>query len=728
MVVNRIVILGLVCFINVGAAAPSVFRASEPVGPDETVLVTGAGFEQVDSIVVQRISDIGDSDSETTPVRVDPIQPSSTSVKFTIPTDLGDGVYRYTISTPNGAVSALLNAPAVFWIQGDRGSCATPGGILRAIGRNIARNGEATLSLLKGDGAVVVRLRPIHYSKWDASFVPPASLGAGEYKLRLQNGQGGSYGAVVAGAFEICKSSLPPAVVLDVKTFGARGDGLADDTSAFGHAIVEAGKRGGEVRVPRGRYRLSAALHIPPGVVLRGERRDLASLMWKDFDDPPPALIDGEGDFGLEDLTLYASNHRHIIEGGCAPREADRGRVRLRRLTIRATAYRGHIRSDDAFRTQQAMEKATGTGADTLRLCGVNIEVTDSNLYGSARAFEFVNPRYAYIARNSFFNGRAGWYAFTGANGVIFENNVVAGVDETASGGGIFANGASPVSSNIVFYANRFERMYGWDREAITTDGPGGFYYGAVRAVDDRTIALASGSDANPTPGSNSFAGSPWSGASVYVLAGRGAGQYATVRARDRGNVTLNSALQVAPDETSIVTIVPTQSHQLYIENRFSDAGIGAQLYGTAFESYFVGNVSERSGGFVSWALWYHHVQPSWGVQFLGNRILDGNVYRGGSNSATDAGDSVVGGFVAPSPLTRTSLMRGVVVRGNHLEGNAHIEVNGNSTDFPSVKDAIVESNRIEHSDVGVVVQGLLDGFYSRRNIFIDVQHQEIKR
>lgn len=720
-------LLGWVGLVGVCVAAPSIFYASDPVGPDETVLVTGAGLEEIDSIFVQRIPD--DAGTLPPPIRVDPVQPSSTSVKFTIPPEVASGMYRYTLATRDGSASGVLNAPAVFWSQGDRGSCATPGGVLRILGRNIARNESATLSLSTSDGAIVVALHPQRHTMWDASFSLPTSLDVGIYRLRLQNGQGGALGAVDAGTFGICRSAMRPAVSIDPKSFGALGDGHADDTAAIAHALGEAAKNGGEVRLPRGRYRLSDALHIPAGVILRGERRDLVALIWKDFESPPSALVEGGGDFSLEDVTLYASNHLHVVDGGCAPQPRDGGKVRLHRVTIRASAYRGHISAADANRLQQSLYRATGTGADTLRLCGPDIEVTDSDIYGSSRAFELLAPRHAYIARNKFYNGRGGWYAIHGGDGVILEGNVVSGVDVTASGGGVSPIRTSLVSSNVLFYSNTFERMYGWDREAVTTDGPGGFYYGAVAPIGDGAISIASPSTAAAIPGSISFADSPsWAGATLFVLGGRGAGQFATVEARDGERITLDKPLQIEPDVSSIVTIVPARTHHLYVDNYFSDVGIAVQLYGTALESYVVGNVSERSGGFVDWALWYHHVQASWGTQFLDNRILDGNVYRGGSNAATEAGDSILGAFVAPWRHNRTPLIRGTIIRGNRLEGNAHIEINGRSTEFASIKDVIVEANSIEHADVGIVRQGLLDGVYRRKNAFVDVQRSEVSR
>ncbi|MEP6689244.1 MAG: right-handed parallel beta-helix repeat-containing protein [Gemmatimonadales bacterium] len=62
------------------------------------------------------------------------------------------------------------------------------------------------------------------------------------------------------------------AAVLNVRDWGARGDGTSDDTAAFQHALDAAGPAGGTVLVPRGRYRFS----VPLGI--RGDRTELVGL------------------------------------------------------------------------------------------------------------------------------------------------------------------------------------------------------------------------------------------------------------------------------------------------------------------------------------------------------------------------------------------------------------------------------------------------------------------
>ncbi|MEK5254670.1 glycosyl hydrolase family 28-related protein [Paenibacillus sp. FSL F4-0125] len=58
----------------------------------------------------------------------------------------------------------------------------------------------------------------------------------------------------------------------NVKDFGAKGDGIKNDTQAFQDALNAAGNRGGGVVfAPEGHYRINGNLIVPTGVTLRGD-------------------------------------------------------------------------------------------------------------------------------------------------------------------------------------------------------------------------------------------------------------------------------------------------------------------------------------------------------------------------------------------------------------------------------------------------------------------------
>ncbi len=78
----------------------------------------------------------------------------------------------------------------------------------------------------------------------------------------------------IAVAFLLSFSGAVFALELNVKDFGAVGDGKTDDTAAFQKALDQAGNAGGGiVNVPTGSYRIDGTLVIPGSVTLLGTYR-----------------------------------------------------------------------------------------------------------------------------------------------------------------------------------------------------------------------------------------------------------------------------------------------------------------------------------------------------------------------------------------------------------------------------------------------------------------------
>ncbi|HXF07848.1 MAG TPA: glycosyl hydrolase family 28-related protein [Candidatus Acidoferrales bacterium] len=704
-------------FASSAFAAPTIFWASDPVKPGETVLVVGDGFGDKPAVRVERLDD--GAGGPTAGVAVEPVQASDQSLKFRLPDDLGAGVYRVQIGAGKDAATWTLNKPAVYWAQGDQGTSATPGGWVRVFGRNIGDPAVPAVLTLVADGGAVQRITSTAATPWEARFAIPASLRPGQYTLRISNGRGGEAALADAGRLRVAPAEAWSERQVNVRDFGAVGDGRTDDTAAVQKALDTAGQGGGVVYFPRGRYQLTDAVTIPRGVRLRGERRDWVSVFWPDMDAPPEALLRGSNHFGLENLTLYASNYRHLVVGDLEPTAAgEPGHVRIEKVTIRAVRYRGHLKPEQI--DQRYRESLKLESGDTLRLGGDDIVITDSDIYGSGRALYLKQPRGAYIARNHFYNGRGGWYCLSGVDGVIFEDNAITGADLAATGGGINTLGGLPYSQNVYFARNTLSLMHGWDREAMTSDGPGGYYYGGAQAAGAQALTLAG------TPADRAGPPERWRGAGIFVLSGRGMGQFAQVRDVQGSTVHMDRPWRVAPDAGSVLTIAPMQQNYLFIDNNFTDAGVALQYYGTSVNHIAAGNKSTRTGGFLNIGTWYHHYQPTWYCQFLGNDIVEGNMYRGGPNNAMLSGEAVIGTFGWQKPPNTAPLALASILRGNHLQSNAHLEANGgNDAAAPGVRDVVVENNVVENADLGLAVSAGVTGLWAGGNRYSNVSEPE---
>ncbi|OGV65348.1 MAG: hypothetical protein A3K19_11660 [Lentisphaerae bacterium RIFOXYB12_FULL_65_16] len=707
-------------------AAPNVFWASDPVRPGDTVMAFGAGFGAAPTIEVARLSDSsigepGDTALEWPRGGRDSaaIQPGDTAVKFTVPAALKPGIFAYRITGPDGAVVGILNRPTVWWAQGDVGVTARAGGWVRLFGKNLVREERPkTKVLLKGPKTV--NLTPESADAYAAKVTLPPDLPTGEYQAFLHNGDGGN--AAWSAPVKIVIENPPawPQAVLNVKDFGADATGLADSTIAVHAALAKAQENGGGIVLfPRGRYQVSETLTLPRCTVVRGESQELTCVFWPDFDDPPKLLLTGTNSFGIEDISFYCSNYITFLSADT--KGDDAGDVSLRRVRVRADIYRGHMKPEEVDRRYRVgLKVGFGGGYWLLVLGGRNVAVSDCDLYSSGCVLSLTQPKGARIENNILGSGRWGGGGVFGGDGVIMENNHYVGCDLMswgAAGGLGFGN-----LSHVYLGHNTFFMENGGDREPITSDASGEVYHGLLAAADATTLTL-------PQPAKDT--GPRWIGAAVYVVDGKGVGQWRKVAGFDGPTkVFVNPPWDVVPDATSTVSIVYLLHRWLVIDNEFTDTGMAVQFYGAALEHIAAGNRSSRTAGYHNFGMNYHGMQPSWFIQWFDNEILEGNIYRADHDNWRLSGDAHIGAYGLVGGDWKYPITLGTVMRRNHLHNNASIVLGselgrtaGGRTD-PLVSGVVVEGNTIENSDVGMHLFQTAHNVWMTGNQFRNVKLQ----
>eukprot|EP00041_Stephanoeca_diplocostata_P021865 m.516564 g.516564 ORF g.516564 m.516564 type:complete len:884 (+) comp21929_c0_seq8:155-2806(+) len=115
-----------------GLSPPVVSWVSNPVQPGQVLLLQGCCFSNTTSVSIVA----GDGQH----AKVTPVQISTNSLKVIVPSTFPNGS-AYNISvidahadTTTTSEASVVNAPDPWWIQGDQGATASPGGWLRVVG------------------------------------------------------------------------------------------------------------------------------------------------------------------------------------------------------------------------------------------------------------------------------------------------------------------------------------------------------------------------------------------------------------------------------------------------------------------------------------------------------------------------------------------------------------------------------------------------------------------
>jgi len=709
MIVTRIswivstVLLALTILPSSALSAPVALWTSDPVAPGQTVLVYGDGFAGCRSVNWERLPD--SSDGHILSGYTEPLQVRPKSVKFALPASAPAGIFRASIGSQSGSVTVTI----ILWAQGDSGTNGTAGGFVRIVGKCLRQPGRHASIRITGMGDSRL-LTPNRSELFTMQASLPSSLRPGIYQIFASSGAGGDAGWSEPLRFVVADPVKASPVQIDAPE-PDQSPTLNSET--LQGLLDKAGIQGGTVRLPPGRWPLDSALTIPRNVTLAGAGMNRTALCWTDFETPPPALIIGHDHFGVRDLAMYALNYANgVIADQTTPTA---GSIRIDRVRMRLDPYRGHLTTDQVNkRLVQAMHNSSG-GGDSLRLGGENIEVADCDIYGGGRCLYLSRASGANIHDNTFYNGRWGWYCFSGNNGVIFENNSITGADLMSTGGGLNCLDGSTCSQNVYYAGNTLKNMFGWDREAMTTDAGGAAYYGLVESAKGTTLTL---------PVDVKWSRN-WAGAAVFVLGGAGEGQYRRIVSTDGRQVSLDKPWKIMPDSTSIITITMLQRNYIFVNNSFTDAGVAIQMYGAAIGNIAYGNTTARTDGYHNFGMNYDGVQPSWYIQWLNNRITDGTVYGGGHDQTVSVGEAHLAVQAMPTrmtPLAPVTLCG--IVRGNVLEDSAHLEVGtGNDAPISMTEEVIVEQNTVRNSDVGLIIGRGCDGILTRNNTFVNCRH-----
>ncbi|HOE60839.1 MAG TPA: glycosyl hydrolase family 28-related protein [Kiritimatiellia bacterium] len=669
----RVLLAGFCTAASLRAAEPAVVWVSQPVAPGEAVVVYGGPWTNVTGVMLK-----GPSELTVTPVRA-----TDDCVTFVYPKTWPLAAFDARVVGGNGTAELRVNAPEVWWVQGDAGMRATPGGWLRVFGRCIGYDGKASLTLRDHTGKATT-LAAGESGPYALRVDLPQSLQAGTFEITLRNGLDSR--AVPVGAVEILAPREPwPERVFDITAYGAVANDFNDDTAAIRAALAALEQAGGGVLyVPRGRFGIQGELSLPPKTLLRGAGMALSQLYWLDEDNPVGALVSGTRDFGIEEIFLAAGN----IDQGILvvrPKEGEtwiNENILLRRVRTRFL-HTDTVPHEESFRRL--------SGGQSFSINGTYVRVIGCDFY-SSKGSSGLGGRYLEVRDNRFDGESCG---YTGGRFAIFENNN----HERQSMS--FGNG----SRCVYFKGNQLGGIYGnGDRETFTFDGGDMGYIDALQGVGPASVTL------KPKPLRR--AAERWIDEPLYIAGGRGAGQLRYIRSIAGQEVKLDRPWDILPATNVLAVIAPVRHRLLILENQVRDGNPFA-MYGSGAEMVLGGNKMMRNSGLHAHGMWKGVSEPCWFVEFVENELLEGNAVRGPFSFQVPAADGWIGffdrGIARPYsyPQNRVGIMR-----RNVLHNNAYLASHGR------VKNLLVENNLIRDADRGIVIAESVEDAVLLRNRF----------
>lgn len=502
------------------AQTPTIFWASDPVKPNETILAQG---DMLDGDTKLEIIQLENKEVKNKPklkqvnfskfdkLELDSKQPSSQTGKYIIPKDWKQGIYAIR-PVRNGVAGKvkLINAPKVWWSQGNEVEYTTPSSEFGIYG-NCLSYGNAKV-ILKGENGKYHYPTIKEQDLWHISLALE-NQNEGNYEIFVHNGLGGDYGWVAAGQLTVKSKAQWPQKIFNVVDYGAKPNfdpsrsrlDKTNDSPAFQRALDAAGENGGGVVfIPNGCYQLVEELYVPRFVTIRGESQLSTNLGWTDKNEPPLGLINGTNSFAVEDLTIFVQNYWSIIRGDHGHAK-DAGNISVQRVTIRANRNIGIMDRyhHDKWKDIQIERRWNVKRREApLFFGGENIKIIDCDILASHNSI-IIDKASGIIANNKLHcpqTFQASQYWIRGCNKLIMTNNDIYGggcMGTHNTSRGIYRQDDwevkfNPYSRNVYFSNNYQHDNWKFDREMMTLDSHGyaGPYLGPVEKTEKNTFTI----------------------------------------------------------------------------------------------------------------------------------------------------------------------------------------------------------------------------------------------
>ena len=262
------------------ASAPALAEWTRSNGPGDTLALTGSRlstFTGEQSGRDTRFVVFGQSATAVVKTDASIQRISGQQAAITLPDDLPTpALYMVWPANDKGfGTPALLNQTEAWWVGPD---IATRNQTISIFGRNLTAGdtGTTTWIYLQAEDGSGRWLTSQAANPYKADIVLPGDTATGSYRVWVHNSLGGAYGWSGPLALTADDGVAWTGPEFDVTTYGAKGDGLADDSSAIAAALAAADATPrSTVYFPAGTYLVSRYIgDVPDRTHLRGDGMD----------------------------------------------------------------------------------------------------------------------------------------------------------------------------------------------------------------------------------------------------------------------------------------------------------------------------------------------------------------------------------------------------------------------------------------------------------------------
>ncbi|RAV00187.1 glycosyl hydrolase family 28-related protein [Paenibacillus sp. YN15] len=757
---------------------PVVLHATWQAEPGQVVGIYGGGFAAGGgslSVKAQPLSAGGPVDVSNATVRLTVLNVQDNLVQAVLPETSPADAYAVWVETEADASAPFwLNRAEPFWLSD---TVAYPGQTVRVFGRNFLNPvSESVYSqqafLVDTASGSRINLQVTAADAYTMDVVIPAAAVGGIYRMGVANGAGGEAGAVVLdndqtlsviagnehsaalegelGLSVYWLTEIPHDRRFNVRSFGATGDGVTDDTYGIQAALDAADAAGGGiVYLPEGAYSFSS-VWIHDRTILLGEGQDKTTLVYNGIPAPDyprsilPRSAYTSGNYGEANKLLYSDG----VYSGIAGLSIESAVVRPQTDTKRRIhgyvvpiAFMGVAKADQQYGSlpvpdsspgyfvkDVALRVADGSGA-AVYSTGISIvenselDVTHGGLEaGGSKLFRFRGNTVQNTMRPA---------AYIPSARAWFEGNTLTGVDyETywprigfrfnESGGAIEHRYADFGTMENYVAANHTLGVFG---SAAGNEGEGFLWQSTNRLLYSAVTSAQSQSLSDTAAAySNSYIGK-----TVTILGGNGMGQIRTITGFSGNTLLLDRPWDIAPSAGSPYTVDERPArHNIVTGNQLdgqTNKG-GIMFYTKDYDNIVDGNTLTHTGGV--W-LGVNQNPSQQRADYSYFTVVKNNILTGSSKPGHGQGNTLAigpgsdGGIEAqPNAVFPSTGLYGTEIRGNRLTSiGTDVPYSGSfqqryvtrsgivvstpgAISYPMAQGVIVEGNRVRDAYAGV--------------------------